>query len=101
MCGSRPAAPPPNTLRLASSENHSALVMLVNEEFGVVPVALGGDQNDKVRADLAFAELPSGGAVFAVSSIAWCGSLSHNNYDNNVSRITLNVLSRFSDPKPF
>lgn len=92
---------PPNTLRLASSENHSALVMLVNEEFGVVPVALGGDQNDKVRADLAFAELPSGGAIFAVSSIAWCGSLSHNDYDNNVSRITLNVLKRFSDPEPF
>jgi N,N-dimethylformamidase len=92
---------PPNTLRLASSENHSSLVMLVNEEFGVVPVALGGDQNDRVRADLAFAELPGGGAIFSVSSIAWCGSLSHNAYDNNVSRITANVLKRFADPKPF
>jgi N,N-dimethylformamidase len=89
---------PPNTLRLASSENHSALVMLVNEEFGVVPPNLGGDQNDRVRADLAYAELPGGGAVFSVSSIAWCGSLSHNNYDNNVSRITANVLSRFVKP---
>jgi N,N-dimethylformamidase len=92
---------PPNTLRLASSENHSALVMLVNEEFGVVPANLGGDQNDRVRADLAFAELPDGGAVFAVSSISWCGSLSHNNYDNNVSRITANVLRRFTRPEPF
>jgi N,N-dimethylformamidase len=92
---------PPNTLRLASSENHSPLVMLVNEEFGVVPVNLGGDQNDKVRADLAFAELPSGGALFSVSSISWCGSLSHNGYDNNVSRITGNVLRRFLDEAPF
>jgi N,N-dimethylformamidase len=92
---------PPNTLKLASSENHSALVMLVNEEFGVVPPNLGGDQNDRVRADLAFAELPGGGAVFSVSSIAWCGSLSHNGYDNNVSRITANVLNRFVKPEPF
>jgi N,N-dimethylformamidase len=92
---------PPNTLRLASSENHSAMVQLVNEEFGVVPVNLGGDQNDRVRADLAFCETPAGGAVFSVSSIAWCGSLSHNDYDNNVSRITLNVLRRFADAKPF
>ena len=92
---------PRNTLRLASSENHSSLVMLVNEEFGVVPPNLGGDQNDKVRADLAFAETPSGGAVFATGSIAWCGSLSHNGYDNNVSRITLNVLRRFMDETPF
>ena len=75
--------------------------MLVNEEFGVVPVNLGGDQNDRVRADLAFAELPSGGAVFSVSSIAWCGSLPHNNYDNNVSRITANVLNRFAKPERF
>jgi N,N-dimethylformamidase len=92
---------PPNTLRLASSEAHSSLVALVNEEFGVVPPNLGGDQNDRVRADLAFAETSSGGALFAASSIAWCGSLSHNGYDNNVSRITLNVLRRFSDPAPF
>ena len=92
---------PPNMLRLASSENHNSMMMLVNEEFTVVPPNLGGDQNERVRADLAFGETPSGGAVFATSSIAWCGSLSHNNYDNNVSKITWNVLQRFADPKPF
>jgi N,N-dimethylformamidase len=92
---------PPNMLRLASSENHTALVMLVNEEFGVVPTALGGDLNPRVKADLAFCETPSGGAIFATGSIAWCGSLSHNRYDNNVSRITANVLKRFLDPEPF
>jgi N,N-dimethylformamidase len=92
---------PPNMLRLASSENHNSMMMLVNEEFTVVPPNLGGDQNEKVRADLAFGETPSGGALFATSSIAWCGSLSHNNYDNNVSKICWNVLQRFADPKPF
>ena len=61
-------------------------MLLVNEEFGPVPPNLGGDQNDRVRADLAFGETPAGGALFATSSIAWCGVLSHNAYDNNVSR---------------
>jgi N,N-dimethylformamidase len=92
---------PPNVLRLASSEGHSSMMMLVNEEFGVVPPNLGGDQNERVRADLAFYETPSGGAVFSTSSIAWCGALSHNGYGNNVAKITANVLKRFLDPKPF
>lgn len=92
---------PPHTLRLASSEAHSQQVMLVNEEFGVVPPNLGGDQNEKVRADLAFYETPSGGAVFSVGSISWCGSLPVNGFDNNVSRITENVLRRFMSPEPF
>ena len=91
----------PNMLRLASSENHNSMMMLANEEFTVVPPNLGGDQNERVRADLSFGETPSGGAIFATSSIAWCGSLSHNGYDNNVAKICRNVLERFADPKPF
>lgn len=92
---------PPNILRLASSEDHSQQVMLVNEEFGVVPPNLGGDQNARVRADLAFYETPSGGAVFSVGSISWCGSLPFNGFDNNVSRITENVLRRFTESRAF
>lgn len=92
---------PTNMLRLATSEGHGALMLLVNEEFGPVPANLGGDTNDRVRADMAFGETPAGGALFATSSIAWCGSLSHNGYDNNVSKITENVLKRFLDPTPF
>jgi len=73
------------------------MMLLVNEEFGVAPPNLGGDENARVRPDLAFGETPSGGALFATSR----GSLSYNNYDNNVARITWNVLKRFSDPTPF
>ena len=36
-----------------------------------------------------------------VGSIAWCGALSHNGYENNVSRITENVLRRFLAPEHF
>ena len=35
------------------------------------------------------------GAVFSVGSIAWAGSMAWNNYKNNISKITKNVLDRF------
>ena len=50
---------------------------------------------------MVFFETAAGGAVFSSSSIAWAGSLSHNSYNNNVSKITGNVLKRFLDAAPF
>jgi N,N-dimethylformamidase len=38
--------------------------------------------------------------VFSTGSIAWVGSLSYNNYTNNVSRLTENVLRRFASDTP-
>ena len=92
---------PPNALVLASSENHTPVYMVVLEEIFINAPGLCNGESDLVRADMVFFETPSGGAVFATSSIAWAGSLSHNNYQNNVSRITGNVLKRFLDEKPF
>ena len=92
---------PPNALVLASSENHTPVYMVVLEEILINAPGLCNGESDLVRADMIFFETPSGGAVFATSSIAWAGSLSHNNYQNNVSRITGNVLNRFLDQKPF
>ncbi|WBX84621.1 N,N-dimethylformamidase beta subunit family domain-containing protein [Sphingosinicella microcystinivorans] len=51
-------------------------------------------------ADMVFFETPNGGAVFSVGSMSWPGALSHNDYDNDIARITENVLRRFSDRKP-
>jgi N,N-dimethylformamidase len=48
-----------------------------------------------------FYETPNGGAVFSTSSIAWAGALAHNRYQNNVSRLTENVLRRFLEAAPF
>lgn len=53
------------------------------------------------RADIVFFEGPEGGAVFSVGSMAWVGALSHNRYQNDVARITENVLRRFMDKAPF
>jgi N,N-dimethylformamidase len=92
---------PPHALVLASSEGHTDLYMVVCEEILVNTPNLTGSQSDLVRADMVFYEMPGGGAVFSTSSIAWMGSLSHNGYDNNVSRLTENVLRRFADQAPF
>ncbi|MHC2327137.1 hypothetical protein [Bradyrhizobium diazoefficiens] len=62
---------------------------------------LDGTQNALVRADMVFFETANGGAVFATGSITYGVSLGHNNYDNNISAITLNVVTRFLDPAPF
>jgi hypothetical protein len=86
---------------LASSENHTATYLLVVEDILFNFLGTDGTQNELVRGDIVFYETPNGGAVFSVSSMAWAGSLHHNEYDNNVSRITDNVLRRFADPEPF
>ncbi|MFC7054267.1 N,N-dimethylformamidase beta subunit family domain-containing protein [Hansschlegelia quercus] len=92
---------PPNAYVVASSEAHTNAYYIVPEEFLETGPALGGDENPSVRADMTFFETPNEGAVFSVGSMAWAGSLSHAGYDNNVSRITDNVLRRFLDPTAF
>ncbi|MYB43358.1 MAG: LamG domain-containing protein [Acidimicrobiia bacterium] len=59
-----------------------------------------GTTNDQVRADMVLFEYPNGGAVFTTGSIAWSACLSHNDYDNNVSLITANVLRKFASDDP-
>ncbi|HEX4573028.1 MAG TPA: N,N-dimethylformamidase beta subunit family domain-containing protein [Dongiaceae bacterium] len=97
---------PPHTLVLAASEGHGQAYILVPEEVTSTFPNVDGPQNPKVRGDLAFFETPNGGGVFSTGSIAWAGSLWHKGsdnrggWDNNVSRITDNVLRRFKDPTP-
>ena len=92
---------PPHALVLARSENHTDLYLVVNEEVLVNHSGLGGTENEKVHADMVFYETPNGGAVFSVGSICYPASLPWNGYDNNVARLTTNVLRRFADPTPF
>jgi N,N-dimethylformamidase len=49
-----------------------------------------------IRAEIVYFETTAGGAVFSTGSITFCGSLSYNNYDNNISRMLENVLGRFA-----
>lgn len=93
---------PPHTLKLATSQGfHTDIYMVVVEEILINQPGLTGTQSPLVAADMCFFECPGGGAVWSTGSIAYCGSLSHNDYDNNISRMTRNVLDRFLDPEPF
>ncbi len=91
---------PDHALVVASSEGHGPSFVLVPEEH-LTHVATwpGESQEALIRADMTFFETPAGGAVFSTGSITFCGSLSHDNYDNNISRILKNVLDRFLDPE--
>ena len=87
---------PSHTLVLATSAGeHSAYYLVCHEDIYVMQPNIDGTNNDNVRADMVFFETANDGAVFSVSSINWFSGLSHNNYDNNVSRITANVLNEF------
>ena len=93
---------PPNTFILAISEGHTDLMRQVNEEVLIAVRGFygGANENAMVRADMIYFKTPNHGAVWAPGSITWCGSLSHNGYDNNVSRITENVIKGFLKDGP-
>ena len=91
---------PPHALVVARSENHTESYLLVVEEMGAMIPNIHAPENPLIHADMVFYETAHGGAVFSFSSQCWCGSLSHQGYDNNVSRLTGNVLNRFLDPTP-
>jgi N,N-dimethylformamidase len=92
---------PPHALVVARSENHSNTYELVAEEVLVPHGATDAIINPDIHADMTFFETPNGGAVFSTGSIAYAGSLSWNGYDNNIFRLTTNVLNRFKDAAPF
>ncbi len=91
---------PPHALVLARSEGLSNLYMPTVEDCLMISPGLGAMENRQARGDMVFFETSNGGGVFSTSSMSWAGSLSYNNYDNNVSRITGNVVRRFIDPTP-
>ena len=91
---------PPHTLVLTTSFGHSDSYQHAVEEILVTNAKEGGSQQPLVKADMVYFEYPKGGAVFSVGSISWCGSLSYNGYENNVSQVTRNVVRRFTSDDP-
>ena len=87
---------PPDATVLASSSGHSDFYLIGVEDIQATHNSLGGQTNPNVRADMAYLPYPNDGAVFSTGSISWCGCLSHNDYENDISRITENVLRRFA-----
>ncbi|HVI88765.1 MAG TPA: N,N-dimethylformamidase beta subunit family domain-containing protein [Dongiaceae bacterium] len=92
---------PPHALVLARSVDHTVIYGLTPEELLFYYPGIDGLDSDRVRAEIVFFECDKGGAVFSTGSITWASALAHNNYDNNVARMTGNVLKRFIDPIAF
>ncbi|MGH6892765.1 MAG: N,N-dimethylformamidase beta subunit family domain-containing protein, partial [Dongiaceae bacterium] len=92
---------PAHALVVASSERHTDIYLLTPEELLDPTPDISGTQSDLIRADLVFFETAGGGAVFSTGSIAWAGAMAWNGYQNEVSKLTSNVLKRFVDPAPF
>jgi N,N-dimethylformamidase len=88
---------PPNALILARSEGHQAHFVTVPEELLTHVMTVTGERPKAlIRAEIVYFETVAGGAVFSTGSITFCGSLSHDNYANKVSRLLENVLIRFT-----
>jgi len=84
---------------LAHSFDTADDFMLVPEEQLTHLTNLSGGPEDQAkRADMVYLATEGGGQVFAVGSITFCGSLPWNNYDNNISKLLCNVLTRFTGP---
>jgi len=81
---------------LAQSFDRDNQFILVPEEILTHLTNLSGGPEDLVkRADMVYFETASGGRVFAVGSITFCGSLPWNNFDNNISTLLANVIRKF------
>jgi N,N-dimethylformamidase len=91
---------PANTLVVAKATGFSDGYQYVVEELNQSDSQEGGDVNPLVEADMAYTKFLGDGAVFTVGSIAWDSSLLVNNTDNNVSRVTDNVLRQFAAEAP-
>ena len=92
---------PAHALVVATADTFSPGYHWMKEELTHTHAAITGDVCPYVHCDMVFYETDNGGAVFSSSSIAWAGALAHDHYQNNVSRITENVVRRFLDPEPF
>ncbi len=87
---------PENIEVLASSVGHDESFIVVPEEQLTHITNWPGEPEDRLlRADMVYFTVEGGGEVFATGSITFCGSLPHNNFENNISRLLENVFNRF------
>jgi N,N-dimethylformamidase len=88
---------PDNAVILARSEDPPASFVTVPEELLSHLRTVSGEPPEQLkRAEIIYFDTPSGGAVFSVGSITFCGSLWRKGFDGPVSRLLENVLRRFS-----
>ena len=91
---------PAHAMVLASTKGLSDAYQVCIEDCLVSLPDTGGTVNPHIGADMVLLPYPNGGAVFSVGSISWIYSLSAGDYGGDSSRITENVLRRFTQDDP-
>ncbi|MGI4945019.1 MAG: N,N-dimethylformamidase beta subunit family domain-containing protein, partial [Janthinobacterium lividum] len=82
---------------LARSEDPPDSFVTVPEELLSHLATISGEEPDELkRGEIVLFNTPSGGAVFSVGSITFCGSLWQGGFAGQVSRLLENVVRRFS-----
>jgi N,N-dimethylformamidase len=84
---------PPDAVLLASATSLNQSYQTASEDQ--VVEARDEAKNPGRRADMVYHQRASGGAVFSVGSITWFVSIGFNHDQNNVARVTENVLRHF------
>jgi N,N-dimethylformamidase len=88
---------PDNAVILARSDNALPSFLTVPEELLSNTATVNGEPApDLARGEIVYFDTPSGGAVFSVGSITFCGSLWRNGFEGPISRLLENVVRRFS-----
>lgn len=88
-------SPDDSVVLMTSAGMHGDVYLRVTEDAEVTIADVTGSRSPDVRSDVVLRTYPGGGSVFSVGSCSWAGSLSHNDYDNDIYRVTDNVLSAF------
>lgn len=86
---------PEGALTLATSTGHSDEFGIAVEDLSFPALNTLGTQTDLIRSDIVYYVGAGGGSVFSVGSINWYCSLAWDDYDNNVARLTGNVIRGF------
>jgi N,N-dimethylformamidase len=88
---------PEGTVILACSENPLPSFLTVPEELLTNTITINGEPvADLARGEIVYFETSGGGAVFAVGSITFCGSLWRNGFEGPISQLLENVVRRFT-----
>ena len=81
---------------VASSNGHDeSFIVVPEEQLTHITNWPGEPVENLLKADMVYFVTESGGQVFSTGSITFCGSLPHNNFNNNVSTLLNNVMNKF------
>jgi len=67
---------------------------------GVLEEALFGESSETKKANMVYFTIAGGGAVFSAGSIAYCGALAWNDFNNDLATVTTRVLRSFCSALP-